>query len=193
VVLTVPLGVLQAGSVRLTPTLSRTQQDALAAIKMGVLEKCVLRFSRVFWESGNLLNIVPEVAQAGQWAEWVNLAPVMGQAALMGFNAAEVGRRMAALDDAALTREAMRALRRIYPQAPDPLAMQRSRWATDPHALGSYSFGSSADPEAARAALHAPIGGRIWLAGEHTSLRAPQTMHGAYMEGARVAAAVLRA
>ncbi|WP_019012183.1 flavin monoamine oxidase family protein [Deinococcus aquatilis] len=193
VVLTVPLGVLQAGSVRLTPPLSRTQQDALAAIKMGVLEKCVLRFSRVFWESSSVLDIVPEPAQAGQWAEWVNLAPVMGQPALMGFNAAEVGRRMATLDDAALTREAMRALRRIYPNAPDPLAMQRSRWATDPFSQGSYSFGSSADPQAARAALHAPIGGRVWLAGEHTSLLNPQTMHGAYVEGARVAADVLKA
>ena len=50
----------------------------------------------------------------GEWAEWVNLLPVVGQPALMGFNAGSTARRLEALDDGAVVASALAALRAAY-------------------------------------------------------------------------------
>lgn len=192
VILTVPLGVLRAGRVALPPPGAELRQ-ALSELNMGSLEKLVLRFPRVFWPPDFLLDRIPEEAHAGQWVESLNLHPFTGKPALMMFNGGAGGRWSAGLEDRALVASAMSALRGMFPAAPEPLAFQRSRWARDPLTLGSYSFAAGADPAAARAALHPPLAGRIWLAGEHTSVRAPQSLHGAYLEGERAARAVVRA
>jgi monoamine oxidase len=62
----------------------------------------------------------------------------------------------------------------------------QSRWASDPHALGSYSH---ALPGGAggRAVLAAPVDGRLFFAGEATSAASFSTAHGAYLEGIRAA------
>jgi CheY-like chemotaxis protein len=68
-----------------------------------------------------------------------------------------------------------------------------TRWATDPFALGSYSFlpvGATPDD---RLALQAPVSGRIVLAGEHTDVDAPATTHGALASGRRAATLLLGA
>lgn len=191
-ILTAPLGVLQAGSIRL-PALSSDMRQALQELKMGSLEKLILRFPKVFWPNTNMLGRLPEGAEEGQWVESVNLHPFMKKPALMMFNGGTQGRWSSTLDDQALVQSAMSALRRMFPGAPDPVAAQRSRWARDPLSLGSYSFSSGSDPEAAREALQEVIGGRLWLAGEHTSIRAPQSLHGAYLEGERAAKMILEA
>ncbi len=191
IVLTAPLGVLQAGSLRLTPNFSNDHRAALAELKMGSLEKLVLRFPKAFWPSENYLVMVPELAQNGEWAESLNLSPFMKKPALMMFNAGTVGRKLAYQTDQTVVDSAMKALRRVFPNAANPAGWQRSNWAADPYALGSYSFGIGSDPTSAREALQEPLAGRIWLAGEHTSVAAPQSLHGAYLEGERVARAIL--
>jgi monoamine oxidase len=75
-------------------------------------------------------------------------------------------------------------------RVPEPLAMIRTSWSTDPWARGSYSFlPVGADP-ALRAALAQPIDGRLFFAGEATSTSAPATVHGALESGRRVATEV---
>jgi monoamine oxidase len=76
-------------------------------------------------------------------------------------------------------------------EPPQPSAWQRTRWGDDPWARGSYSYyavGSSPDD---RAALAAPLGGVLFLAGEHTDTANPSTTHGALASGRRAAADVL--
>ncbi|MEY4229623.1 MAG: hypothetical protein RLZZ362_472, partial [Actinomycetota bacterium] len=66
-----------------------------------------------------------------------------------------------------------------------------TRWATDPYALGSYSFlpvGATPDD---RLALQAPVSRTVFLAGEHTDSDAPATTHGALASGRRAAAQLL--
>lgn len=191
-ILTAPLGVLQGGRIRL-PALPGEMRQGLQELKMGSLEKLILRFPRVFWPETNFVGRLPEGAEEGQWVESLNLSPFMKKPALMMFNGGTQGRWSSTLDDQALVQSAMSALRRMFPGAPDPVAAQRSRWARDPLSLGSYSFGAGNDPEAAREALQEAVGGRLWLAGEHTSIHAPQTLHGAYLEGERVAKQVMEA
>ncbi|KAL7577967.1 hypothetical protein ACA910_007589 [Epithemia clementina (nom. ined.)] len=49
VLVTVPLGVLKAGTISFDPPLSRSKQEAIAQMGFGRLEKILLRFEQPFW------------------------------------------------------------------------------------------------------------------------------------------------
>ena len=78
-------------------------------------------------------------------------------------------------------------------RVPEPLAMIRTSWSTDPWARGSYSYLPVGATPALRAALAQPINGQLFFAGEATSSDAPATVHGALASGQRAAQEVLDA
>ena len=61
-----------------------------------------------------------------------------------------------------------------------------SAWARDPFSLGSYSYARPGGA-GARAILAEPVDGRLFFAGEATSLSDFSTAHGAYESGVRAA------
>jgi monoamine oxidase len=67
-----------------------------------------------------------------------------------------------------------------------------SSWATDPSALGSYSYAKPGCAEM-RAALAAPVGDRLFFAGEACSRHRYSTAHGAFQTGYEAADAALAA
>jgi monoamine oxidase len=187
VVVTLPLGVLKAASVRFTPALPAAKQRAIAALGMGVLNKCYLRFPRVFWpRSVDWLEYL--APQHGHWTEWVSFARAAGAPVLLGFNAAQRGREVEALTDAQTVDSAMQALRSMFgADIPAPSSHQITRWAADPFARGAYSFNALGSTPAMRQALAAPLSGRLFFAGEATEQRLFGTAHGAYASGLRAA------
>lgn len=187
VLVTVPLGVLKAARVRFAPELPRSKRDAVAALGMGVLNKCYLRFARAFWPADvDWLEYVPE--QAGRWTEWVSFLRAAGAPVLLGFHAGEVGRSIEAESDASIVDDAMQTLRTIFgSDIPQPVDAQVTRWAADPHALGSYSFNAVGSTAAQRRALAASLEGRLFFAGEATEADFFATAHGAYLSGMRAA------
>jgi monoamine oxidase len=92
-VITLPVGVLAAGSVEFSPRLGEDKRQALEFVGMGVLDKAVLLFDNAFWTVDT--HILGRVSSSAEWAEWVNLAAVAGVPAVMGFNAGSVARRLA--------------------------------------------------------------------------------------------------
>jgi monoamine oxidase len=64
--------------------------------------------------------------------------------------------------------------------------MGETRWAADPFALGSYSHATPGHSRA-RQALAAPVGDRLFFAGEATSAHFYSTAHGAWGTGLRAA------
>ena len=187
VVITLPLGVLKAGAVKFTPELPTAKQRAIAALGMGVLNKCYLRFPKVFWRSDvDWLEYIPE--QRGQWVEWVSFARPTGLPILLGFNAAEQGRSLETLTDAQTVASAMQTLRRMFGNAiPEPTSYQITRWASDPFALGSYSFNALGSTPRMRDQLREPVSNRLYFAGEATHRQHPSSVHGAYLSGVRAA------
>ena len=65
-----------------------------------------------------------------------------------------------------------------------------STWATNPDVGGAYSYVRVGAHPLVRATLAGPVLPGLWLAGEHTSVGYPATMHGAWFSGERVAAQV---
>ncbi len=192
VVVTLPLGVLQANRVLFTPALPSDKRNAIAKLKMGVLNKCYLRFPTVFWPN-NVDWIEYISAQHGEWAEWVSFKRVANQPILLGFNAADQGKAIEAWSDQQIVASAMQTLRTIYgANIPEPLDYQITRWASDPFAFGSYSFNSLGSTPKMRDTLAAPLNKQIFFAGEATHRNYFGTTHGAYLSGVRAAEEVLK-
>lgn len=192
VICTLPIGVLQSGRVRLGSPLARDRQAAIDGLRMGLLNKCWLRFDRVHWPDD--VDWIGWLGpRPGHWAEWVSLAQALGAPVLLGFNAADPAREVEAMDDRATVAAAHEALRAMFgTRFPAPIASQITRWGRDRHSGGSYSFNAVGTRPATRRALAGPDwDGRIWFAGEAASPDHFGTAHGAVLSGRDTARRIL--
>lgn len=193
VVVTLPLGVLKHGDVVFIPDLPAIKRAAIARLGMGVLNKCYLRFPRVFWDAeADLIGYVNTAP--GRWCEWCNIYRYTREPVLLGFNAGVFGEQLEAFADEAIIASAMAVLRTLYGAAiPDPTGALISRWRRDAFARGAYSYlppGASGDDYDA---LAASVAGRLFFAGEATSRQYPGTVHGAWLSGRKAAAEIVAA
>ena len=193
VLVTLPLGVLKAGSVTFVPELPAATQQAISGLEMGVLNKCYLKFAKAFWPNDiDWMEYIPE--QHGEWTEWVSLLRTTGQPILLGFNAGDRGREIESWTDPEIVASAMETLRKLFGnQIPAPIDFQITRWASDPLACGSYSFNPVGAKPALRGQLAAPLNGTLFFAGEATDRDYFGTAHGAYLSGIRAADQMLEA
>ena len=183
VIVTVPLGVLKAGSIRFTPALSADKQAAIDRLGMGVLNKHFLRFETPFWPTDIDWHECMK-REPGRWSQWVSLAKA-GAPVLLGFTGSDAARQVEALDERAVLAEASAALRDMFGAAtPAPIAAQVTRWASDPLAGGSYSFYAVHSSLTDRESLARPeADGALRFAGEACSTDYFGTVHGAFISG----------
>ncbi len=193
VVVAVPLGALRADAIQFDPPLPDEKRDAIAGLEMGTLDKVILRFPEAFW--GGTANTFLYASQTrGELPLWVDWNAISGVPALVMFSGGDYALAMEARDDRAIVSDAMRILRSCFgADAPDPTATLLQRWQRDPITHGSYSFVPVGSSVEARVALAAPIGERIFFAGEATNSVNPATVHGAYESGLRVASEIIEA
>ncbi len=192
VIVTVPLGVLKAGSIQFRPPLPEAKATAIARLGMGALSKTCLRFESAFWPADTeLLDIIPTGSRRGQWVESVNLTGLVDVPALMMFNAGTFARTVEAMTDADAIAGAQAALKPVFPKMSTPTGLLRSAWSVDPFAMGSYSFIAVGSSPADRDALAVPEKRRVF-AGEACSRDHAGTVHGAYTSGEAAATALLR-
>jgi monoamine oxidase len=187
VVVTLPLGVLKAGRVEFSPPLPKGIGQAIEKLDMGVLNKCYLRFPKVFWpDDVDWLECI--TAQHGEWVEWVSFVRAVNAPVLLGFNAADRGREIETWTDQQIVASAMATLRHLFGSGiPEPIDYQITRWASDPFALGAYSYNpAGADPKLRRQ-LAKPVADKLYFAGEATDHEYFGTAHGAYLSGLRAA------
>jgi len=192
VIVTVPLGVLKAGSIQFSPALPESKSTAIARLGMGALSKTCLRFESAFWpDDAELIDIVPPASRRGQWVESLSLTGLVDVPALMMFNAGKFARAVETMTDAEVIASASSALNQAFPEFSAPTGLLRSTWTVDPFSLGSYSFIGVGGSLADRDSLAAPEG-RRFFAGEACSHDHAGTVHGAYTSGEAAAKAVLR-
>lgn len=193
VVVTLPLGVLQAETVRFTSPLAPARRDAIARLRMGLLDKCILRFERVHWPPA--FDWIEWLGpNDGYWNQWLSLSRATQQPVLVGFNAGRQALDIEALDDDATVDAAVSALRAMFgSRFPAPSAARITRWARQPHTLGAYSFcsvGTSADTRDALAG--SDWDGVLQFAGEACSRDYFGTTHGALLSGREAAERLLQ-
>jgi len=115
-IVTVPLGVLKQGTIRFDPPLPANKTRAIERLGMGLLDKVYLRFDQVFWDPDVAWIITPETGlPQGQFNQWLNLAPDLGEPVIMAFNGAGPARDLAKLPDQEVITRAVSVLSAAYP------------------------------------------------------------------------------
>ena len=160
------------------PDAAGAKTHAVSRLRMGLLDKVVLRFPEVFWPNDrDYLGYAS--ATHGEFPVFLNAHRFTGQPALMAFVGGDFARALEKQSDEAIADNAMAVLRRIAgPGAHDPVDGIASRWAADPYAHGSYSYIPVGASPADYDRLAAPVAGRLFFAGEATIKEYYATVHG---------------
>jgi len=191
-IVTVPLGVLQAGAIAFEPSLPEVHQAAIDAGEMGTVEKVAFTFDEADWAefSDGVGFVIDGLGEDRAWPMWVDFSAHAGAPVLVGFYDSTFARGIQDSDrsDEAIAAEALASLEAALGRSlPTPVATAVTGWRRDPWALGSYSFpvlGQSWDDYDMRAE---PVGERLLFAGEATVRTLSQTVHGAFLSGLREA------
>ncbi len=193
VLVTVPLGVLQAGSIRFTPDLPADRRAVIDRLGMGQFEKVALRFERPFWTEAGVPHVVDVSPGAGPRLSFViGLDTSVGEPVVLGF---AFGSNVGALTTGTVAESAQRVIEILEGATgrpvPAPTAIARTAWSSDPFARGSYAYvklGSTLDD---LDKLGEPVAGRILFAGEATSSARCGFADGALTSGIREAKRLL--
>lgn len=190
-IVTVPLGVLKAGRIAFDPPLPEPQQKAIAAIGFGQLAKVSVAFDAAFWpKDQHFLGYAGN--DRGRFADMLNLMPIQEAPVLTLIASGDYAAHVDAMDEAALVADITAVLRDMFGESvPEPKAIARHAWSTDPHALGAYSFPAVGAEPADHDTLSKPAGPRLRLAGEHVSADYFGTVHGAMLSGEQAARTIL--
>ncbi len=183
-IITLPLGVLQHGVVEFSPNLPTRKQRAIDRLGMGAFSKIALRFPNVFWpaESHYFGNVV-----GSPWTEYWNLDVMAQLPIIVGLSPGSLARSLESMTDVQMAELAMQDLRATFgTNISEPIGMVVTRWASDPFALGAYSYNAVGSTLSDRDTLGEPAG-NLFFAGEATSSSFPGTVHGAHLEGLRAA------
>ncbi|KAI8464615.1 MAG: hypothetical protein J3K34DRAFT_474170 [Monoraphidium minutum] len=199
-VVTLPVGVLNARTVKFSPELPAAKLAAAGRLGMGVLNKVILEFPPGARLPGvNWVARMPLQSDQGRWREFFSLKAAFGRPVVVAFNAGPAAEYPPGTPDAQLVAEATAALRGVLGgggggggKLPDPVAAWVTRWHDDPFARGSYAVVRPGAAGGERAALAAPVARRLYWAGEAASAREPATVPGAFGSGAAAAAALAK-
>jgi len=192
-IVTVPLGVLKAGRVAFSPALPPDKTAAIGRLGFGRFEKVALRYEQAFWRDAGRINFVYLSQAAGEFPLFIDLTDFVAGPALVALCSAGFATGLAAQDDPTIVARVRAILEELFgPGLPAPIDSAVTRWASDPFALGAYSFLPLGSSPADQDALAAPVGGRLLFAGEASSAARFGFTDGALQTGIREAKRLLR-
>jgi monoamine oxidase len=187
VIVTVPTNLIANEAIRFHPALS-AKVDAAFGLPLGLADKVMLALDEpeALPKDGNLRGATMRTAMGSY-----HLRP-FGQACIEGYFGGSFAQELEEAGEGAFAAqsidEIVALLGNDYRRKLKPLA--ESRWSHDPFARGSYSHALPGHA-GKRAVLAAPVDGRLFFAGEATSLNFFSTAHGAGDSGERAAKEVM--
>lgn len=204
IVVTVPLGVLQSGTVRFLPEPGDRLQQA-ARMRMGQVCRVSLRWKRRWWAEihhpqhdtlQDLGFLLPRERKAGAHFSVFWTGPFEAGPVLTAWSGGRTSEALLGLDSHQLAHIACGDLARIFglPKEQvlnDLLSHHVHDWRSDPLSRGAYSWVPAGAADAS-ARMAEPVGGRLFFAGEHTDTTGHWgTVHGALRSGKRAAEQIL--
>lgn len=182
----------QENIVQFQPPLPTWKQEAIQRLGFGNLNKVILCFDRIFWDSNTNLfgHVGSTTASRGElflfWS--ISQSPV-----LLALVAGQSAAIMENVSDDVIVGRCIAVLKGIFGNAavPQPKETVVTRWRADPYARGSYSFVSVGSSGSDYDLLAAPVTPysehnpnadnsneipRLFFAGEHTIRNYPATV-----------------
>uniref|UniRef100_A0A7C9DB19 Amine oxidase domain-containing protein n=1 Tax=Opuntia streptacantha TaxID=393608 RepID=A0A7C9DB19_OPUST len=179
-VIAVPLGVLKAERIKFEPKLPDWKEAAISDLGVGVENKIVLHFEKVFWPNVEFLGVVAETSYGCSY--FLNLHKATGHPVLVYMPAGKLARDIEKMSDEAAANFAFTQLKKILHGASAPIQYLVSHWGTDVNSLGAYSYDKVGKPHDLYERLRIPVD-NLFFAGEATSASYPGSVHGAYATG----------
>jgi monoamine oxidase len=211
-VITLPLGVLQSGSVEFQPP----PRDILlhaGRMAVGAVLRVSLLFDSKFWIDPAISSrqngaarrfgdfgflFAREEVFPTWWTSKPDPAPLL-TAWIGGRKAVDLQRRMRAhADPFAIRNECISELAKIFELSPQALenrlvSWHAHDWQSDEYARGAYSYAPAGARDAAER-MTVPVDDRLFFAGEHTDVEGHWgTVHGALASGERAALQLMSA
>jgi monoamine oxidase len=172
----------------ITPALPAQQHEAIVRLKYGRATKTLLQFSNRFWRAPGRPRAFGSPLPFG--AVWEGNEEQRGRAGILsllaGGGASDATQAIVAKHGA---RGLTDALDWLGSKDSKLLASRQIVWEQDPYARGGYAYFDPGFDPSLRAWLSRPAG-RLFFAGEHTSIRWQGYMNGAIESGRRAAAEV---
>jgi monoamine oxidase len=184
-VFALPASVLRR--VPITPALAAHQHAAIASLKYGRATKTLLQYTRRFWRArGRPRAFGSPLPYGAVWEGNEEQAGPKGILTLLaGGSASDQTQELVSRDGIARFAD---GLSWLGAQA-DLCASRQIVWESDPLARGGYAYFDPAFDPVLRQWLAKPAG-RLFFAGEHTSIRWQGYMNGAVESGRRAAAEI---
>ncbi|KAI3979196.1 hypothetical protein MKX01_017021 [Papaver californicum] len=146
------------------PRLPQWKEKAISELGIGTENKIALHFDKVFWPNVEFLGVVASSSYGCSYFLYLHKAtsyPVL----------VYICRKFAYME-----------LKKILPDASEPINYLVSHWGTDINSLGSYSYHTVGKSNYLYERLRIPVD-NIFFAGEATSMNYPGTVHGAFSTG----------
>jgi monoamine oxidase len=195
-VVTLPLGVLQAGQVRFIPPLPE-KQSAVSQLIVGHVVKIILCFDSAVWEERGITGPSFIHARGEKVPTWWTTRPMVTPI-LVGWAGGPPAEDLALKADNIILSAAIESLANAFKMKPATLesrikAAVVKDWQAEPFSLGAYSYvpvGAITAPMT----LAEPVADTLFFAGEATNTDgAAATVHGAIATGYRAADQISRA
>ncbi len=199
VIVTLPLGVIQQGSVKFSPP-ARAISEAAAGMRMGQVCRFTLMFRRRFWEE---LDPQPAMRKLSFLYTFGTMPPVWWTPhpevsnSLSGWVGGPRSEALIGLSAEELQQVAVAALAKVSGLSTDAVLAEITgcythNWQADKFALGAYSY-VAVDGLGAAAAMSQPLQDTLYFAGEHTDVTGHWgTVHAAMRSGLRAAGQILK-
>ena len=185
-VLALPASLLRR--VPITPALPAQQHDAIAALKYGRATKTLMQFSKRFWRIPAGPRAFGSPLPFG--ALWEGNEEQRGRTGILsllaGGSASDATQAIVARQGSTGLADTLEFL---GSNRAELMAFRQVVWEQDPFARGGYAFFDPAFDPTLRAWL-ARRAGRLFFAGEHTSVKWQGYMNGAVESGLRAAAEI---
>ncbi|KAL7086614.1 hypothetical protein ACP275_13G011500 [Erythranthe tilingii] len=179
-VIAVPLGVLKSNTIEFEPRLPEWKEEAINDLGVGIENKIILHFDNVFWPNVEFLGVVAETSYGCSY--FLNLHKATSHQVLVYMPSGQLARDIEKMSDEAAANFAFIQLKRILPNASEPIQYLVSHWGSDKNSLGSYSYDRVGKSHDLYERLRIPVD-NLFFAGEATSIDYPGSVHGAYSTG----------
>ncbi|XP_010244717.1 PREDICTED: probable polyamine oxidase 2 [Nelumbo nucifera] len=179
-VISVPLGVLKAKIIEFEPRLPEWKEEAIEGLGIGIENKIVLHFDKIFWPNVEFLGVVASTTYGCSY--FLNLHKATGHPVLVYMPAGQLAQDIEKMSDEAAANFAFMQLKKILPDACEPIQYLVSHWGADVNSLGSYSYDRVGKSHDLYERLRIPVD-NLFFAGEATSMAYPGSVHGAFSTG----------
>jgi monoamine oxidase len=198
VIVTLPLAVLQCGSVKIAPEPTRVL-EAAARMRMGQARRFTLLFAERFWEKLPPQPVMSEMSFLFAFAEtppvWWTAHPEKSYT-ITGWVGGPRSAALTGIDVTALGRKACTTLGRIFGIGQQKVhGLMRGcythDWQQNRYSMGAYSYVAAGGLDASKQMME-PVEDTLFFAGEHTDVTGHWgTVHAAMRSGLRAAEQVM--